>query len=303
VHLVSKFTLAVLICGAARVHAAVEDMEFVAEHMGEIPMDNRYATLPIWGESRFSVQAAYARTHSQTLAIDGPMFSLAAAWPLAHEWALSSFVFFDNLKLSSGVEHRPLDVHFVDNVPLTLPVAAEFTGLSGSAQDAGIGFAIRRSGTMRFMHAYQWNAGVLWQRVTLHDFALDFRVLEGPDAGATGRVDYSATYSHFTPFVGIAWPREHGNWGLMPRVLAALPRPRRGVVGHIQGPGYDLSGDTGAHGSKPFGDPALTIGFDVTYHPWNLSIDFGSAITQAVIEPLTHEGVAQNWLLSARWSY
>jgi hypothetical protein len=145
---------------------------------------------------------------------------------------------------------------------------------------------------------------VLWHHVALEDYSFDFQILDGPSAGAAGVIDYSAIYEHVVPFFGIAWPRERGNWSFNPHVQAVVPLPRRGVVGHIAGPGYDLRGDTSETGvGTPFGDPSVTVGFDVTYRPWNLTADIGSAISQAVLEPLIHKGVTSNWLISLSWSF
>jgi hypothetical protein len=291
---------------------AVESIDFVGEHLAEVPMDNRYATLPLWARWnevappswQLTAQSGYAQTHTGSLAADGLMVSLAAGRRIAGDWQLTGLVFLDDLDLSSGTERRPLEAQFAQGVPLSLPAPAEFTGLSGSARDFGVGLAIRRTASFRLWHAYEWTAGVLWQRVALSDYSFNFRIVDGPDAGSTGVVDYSANYSHITPFAGIAWPREFGNWGITPHVQAAIPLPRRGVVGRISGPGYDLAGDTGsALNDKPFGDPSITIGMDFSYRPWNLTIDLGSAVTQAVLEPLIHEGIDRNWLISMSWSY
>ena len=306
-------------CGAATLlfHAgaasgATESIEFVGEHLAEIPMDNRYATLPLWAHWNNNVppswqltaQSGFAQTHTGSLAADGLMLSLAAGRRMAGDWQLTGLVFLDDLNLSSGVDRRPLEVRFAHEVPLSLPAPAEFSGLSGSARNLGLGLAVRRTATFRLWHTYQWTAGVLWQRVALRDYSFNFRILEGADAGDTGVLDYSATYSHVTPFLGIAWPREFGHWGITPHVQAAMPLPRRGVVGRITGPGYDLRGDTGsASNDKPFGDPSLTIGLDFNYRPWNVTIDLGSAVSQALLEPLIHEGVDRNWLISVSWSY
>jgi hypothetical protein len=296
---------------AAPALAAPESIEFVGEHLAEIAMDNRYATMPLWARPtegrepgwQFKAQAALAQTHSGGLAIDGPMFALGATRRIAGPWRLPGFAFFDDLRLSGGTDRRPLEVTFATGVPLALPAAAEFTGLAGAARSTGAGFATQRAGNLRLWRRYEWTAGVLWHRVALSDYSCDFQVLDGPDAGATGVLDYNATYSHIVPFFGLAWPREYGNWAFTPHVQAAMPLPRRGVVGHIRGAGYDLRGDTGMHGDRPFGDPSLTMGFDVSYRPWNLAIDLGSAASQALLEPLIHEGVAHNWLISISWSY
>jgi hypothetical protein len=62
---------------------AKESIEFVAEHLAEIAMDNRYASLPLWNAcdeagladrtACFGVNGGYARTHSGTLSFDGPL--------------------------------------------------------------------------------------------------------------------------------------------------------------------------------------------------------------------------------------
>jgi hypothetical protein len=305
-------TLLALALPAGPALAATESIEFVQEHLAEIVMDNRYATLPIWGSPgaetsprwQLTTQAAFAKTHTGELNVDGSMFSLGVSRNIAENWRLTGFAFFDDLKFSSGVDQRPLEVQFADGVPLSLPAEAQFTGLDGTEQSYGLGLAIRRSSTFRLWHAYEWTAGVLWHHVSLQDYAFDFQILEGPSTGATGVVDYSATYTHVAPFFGIAWPRVHDNWRFTPHVQAVVPLPRRGVVGHIEGPGYDLRGDTGETGvGTPFGDPSVTIGLDVTYRPWNLTVDLGTAISQALLEPVIHKGVASNWLISVSWSF
>ena len=292
--------------------AAIESIEYVQEHLAEIAMDNRYATLPLWYRSgaeadahwQFATQVAYAKTQTGALTIDGPMVSVGVSRKIADSWRLTGFAFFDDLNLKSGIDHRPLAVSFVNGVPLALPAAAEFTGLSGSARSSGLGFAVRHANDMWLLHSCEWTAGVLWHQVELRDYSLNFEILEGVDSGATGVVDYSATYTHVAPFAGIAWPRVHGSWALTPHLQAVVPLPRRGVEGRITGPGYDLSGDTGTtHGDTPFGDPSVTLGFDVTYRPWNLTVDIGSTVSQALLEPVVHKGIDSNWLISASWNF
>ena len=301
-----------VILQGTRVAGATESIEFVAEHLAEIAMDNRYATLPLWSQrnagtdsrGQFAAQVAYAQTQTGALTIDGPMISFGASRQLAGDWRITGFGFFDDLSLSSGIDHRPLEVGFATGVPLALPAAAEFSGLAGTARSTGLGFAVRQATEMWPWHSCEWTAGVLWHRVELRNYSFDFLILKGADSGATGIVDYSATYSHIAPFAGIAWPRQYENWGLAPHVQFVLPLPRRGVVGHITGPGYDLQGDTGKTGvGKPFGDPSVTLGFDITYRPWNLTVDIGSVVSQALVEPFIHEGIESNWLISASWNY
>ena len=289
---------------------AAESIEFVGEHLPEIAMDNRYASLPLWDRcpepgdrTCFAFEAGYGHTHSGTLSIDGPMFAASVAKPVGERGTLTAFVFFDDLALGSGIERRPLDVLFA-NPPLTLPSDAQFTGLDGTARDSGAGVAYRRAAQLRFLSGFEWTAGLLWQRVALRNYSFAYEITAGPDLGTRGTLDYSANYSHLTPFAGIAWPRAHGAWGFTPHLQYAMPLPRRGVAGHITGPGFDLRGgtDTNGHG-KHFGDPSVTAGLDLTYLPWNLTIDLGSTVSQALLEPFIHEGVKHNLLLSVHWYY
>ena len=293
------FTLSVL----ARAAAATESIEFVAEHLAEIGMDNRYASLPLWsGDSRFDLNAGYSHTHTGTLSIDGPMTALGASLRLNEKYRLAAFMFFDDLALSSGIERRPLEVTFA-SAPLSLPADAEFTGLDGQARDVGFGLALKGSAHFSWLPWFEWSAGLMWQQLTLQDYRFDYRILEGKDAGTTGRLDYSSTYEHISPFFGAAWPRARGNWHYAPHVQMAVPLPRRGVVGRITGPGFDLAGSTADNGDKPFGDPSVTLGFNLTYEPWRLTMDLGSTITQYLFEPRIHEGVDQNVMLSLFWSF
>jgi hypothetical protein len=293
---------------APAVHAATpEDIGFVSEHLPEIAMDNRYAQLPLWSSCGAehgycpTLNVGYATTHSQTLSIDGPMFSVG----LTHEagrWSMTGFAFYDPLSLHSGTEQRPLDVDFAAGVPYQLPAPAEFSGLDGSANDMGLGVALRRDASVRWLGHFTWTAGVLWQQVSLRDYRYDYRILEGPDAGSTGQIGYDADYRHVVPFAGMSWPHRGARWAYAPHFQLAIPLPRRGMEGRITGPGFDLAGNQAEVGAgKHFGDSSVTIGFDVTYLPWNLTFDLGTAVSQYLLEPRIHEGVDHNLLFTVRW--
>jgi len=287
---------ALLIASAA---GAKEDIAFVAEHLPEVAMDDRYAALPLWGQGmRFD--AGLTDLSSGTLSLRGPMAEIAGTYGF-RGLRLKAFAFFDSFRLSGGRERRPLNEPFVAT-PLALPAAAEFTGLDGAMRDAGLGVSLGDHVESSWIGAFDWSAGVLYQRVRLSDYRLDYRLLDGPDAGATGLIDFSADYSHVTPFVGLGKRYDFGDWQLGPHVQVAMPQ-RRPMSGRITGPGFDLAGDTAANGAgKHFGDPSVTLGLDVTYLPWNLSLDVGSVASQALLEPVIHEGIDQNWSLHLYWT-
>ena len=284
--------------------AALPSFEVAAEHLPEVAMDNRFATLPLWDADhaaaagwQLSVQAALARTGSGALRLGGPMTALALQRPLDARLAVQAFAFVDELRLSGGGDQRALDSQAA-SVPLALPADALFTDLQGRYRDLGAGLAFKLTDHGRF-GTQQWLAGALLQRISLRNDRARYRVVQGASAGATGVVDYSGSYTHVTPFAGLAAPRALGAWDAVPYLLLAMPLPRRGVAGRISGPGFDVEGDTlsAGHG-RHFGDPSLSIGLDLGYRPWGLSLNLGSLLSQALVERWAHKGVDRNWVVS-----
>jgi hypothetical protein len=303
--------LAAVLGHAASVGANEDDIEFVAEHLPEAAMDNRYAALPVWSSAEesgetwsFSGQAAYASTSTGNLKNAGPMFAVGLSRQLSSRWDLGFFGFVDTLTLSGDDDYRPLQTLFSPNTPISRPVDARFEDLYGQMRHYGVGFHLSMSADNGWLGAHRWTGGLLWERVELRDYRLNYQVLGGDAAGVRGQIDFDADYVHLTPFLGMELPRSWTRWSIAPHVLIAWPVPRRGMVGHITGPGFDLHGDTEDVGEgKHFGDPSLTIGLDVTYLPAHFTIDVGTLLTQRFLEPLIHDGVEENWLLSCQWRY
>jgi hypothetical protein len=305
----SLVVLVALACRSPSSRAEVEDLEFVAEHLGEVAMDNRYAALPVWpvesGSTwRGTVQAGYSDTRTGNLELSGPTLSFAMHRAMRDAWALTGFVFLDELSFSGRNERRPLEVRFVDDVPLALPADAEFTRLQGQARDFGIGVGVHHAIAAGVLAGSRLVAGAAWQRLDLREFSTPYVLLSGTSADASGVVDYSATYDFVVPYVGLSRPISTGRWIIEPRVLAAVPLPRQGVQGRISGPGFDLAGDTADVGAgKHYGDPWLALGMGVRYVPWNVEIDLGSVVSQAVLEPLVHRGIDHDVALSVAWQF
>lgn len=303
------FGCIVMIC-APSAHAAVEDIEFVAEHLAEAAMDNRYASLPLWAQATENdswsrdLQGAFSRTTVGGLALEGPMISAAVTRPFSARWSAGAFAFLDALNFTAKRDRRPMNPLFSTAIPLALPADALFEGLDGSARDIGFGIFLARHGEGGWLGERHWIGGVLWQKVVLRDYRLAYTLLSGPDAGASGSIDYSADYNHVTPIAGLEVIRRFGHWSLSPRVLAAIPLPRRGVQGCITGAGFDLCGNTADAGhGKHFGDPFLALGMGIGYDPWGLTLDIGNAVAQTLVEPLAHKGIDRDWILSLDWRF
>jgi hypothetical protein len=307
------FSLPLICAGLASLPYATcraeHDLEFVAEHLPEVSMDNRYATLPLWGGSskeasrwRVAAQGAFGAIEAGSLSLQGPMLSLALHRQLGETWQLTSFGFYDDLSFSAQHEYRPLQTLFAPQTPIERPVDAEFSDLDGRTTHFGAGLALRRDARSTMLGAYRWLAGIQWERVALRDYSFGYEVLAGPEAGLTGHIDFDTHYDHFTPFAGLELPRDFGQWTLGFHTLLAYPLPRRGVVGHITGPDFDITGDTAASGNgKHFGDPSVTLGLDLTYRPAGLTVDIGTLLSQWLLEPLIHDGIDRNVVLSVTW--
>ena len=274
-------------------------------------MDNRYATLPVFGsfddetaQWSFGAQGAWTNMQTGQLTLAGPMLAVFTSRTLSDHWSLTAYGFLDVLQLSGDDDHRPLQTLFAPATPLHLPAAAVFNNLDGELRHFGGGLNVSLMISDSWIGAHRWIAGVLWEDVELRDDRLDYEVLEGPSAGVRGRIDFDADYVHVTPIIGLELPRRWQQWGFDPHLLIAVPLPRRGVTGHITGPGFDLRGDTEQAGNgSHFGDPSLTVGFGVEYVPAHLTVDLGALLTQRLLEPLVHEGIETNWLLSCQWRF
>lgn len=305
----SVVLLGALAWGLAGPARSEHDIEFVAEHLPEVMMDNRYATLPVWDlgagteNTAYQFQAAYSSSAAGDLSIAGPLLSMSASRPLSGKSQLGAFGFYDPLRLQTNLDRRPLQTLFAPETPIERPVDAEFTNLDGTATNFGAGLFWSRHVADGFLGEHSWVAGVLWQRVDLQDYRFDYVVTSGPQSGLRGQIDFDTHYDHFTPFIGLQVPRARADWLFTPHALFAFPSPRRGFQGHITGPGFDLSGDTASAGNgKHFGDPSVTLGFTLTYMPAHLSIDAGTFFTQAFLEQKIHHGIESNWLLSVSWA-
>jgi hypothetical protein len=288
---------------------AVEDIEFVAEHLPEVSMDNRYATLPVWSTNTeqprgFLAQAAYSSVTTGELRISGPLLSVGYIRGINSEWSVGATLFVDRLQLSGNNDLRPLQTLFAPDTPLVRPAPARFDHLDGTMDHVGSAFTVARLSSGGWLGIHRWLAGVVIEQIKLADYSFDYEILEGPDAGVRGTIDFDTTYRHVTPILGLNVPRHVGLWSYDTTALLAWPIPRRGFVGHITGPGFDLHGDTADVGNgKHFGDPSLTLGFDVTYEPAHITFGLGTLVTQRLLEPHIHRGIETDWLLNVSVSY
>ena len=131
-----------------------------------------------------------------------------------------------------------------------------FENLDGKMHHYGAGLNVSFERDCGWLGMHRWVGGLLWETIERRDYRLDYQVLEGASAGLRGQIDFDADYRHITQFVGLELPRRGTHWAFSPHALITWPVPRRGVTGHITGPGFDLRGNTEDVGNgKHFGDP------------------------------------------------
>ena len=287
---------------------AVEDLEYVAEHLPEGAANHRLASLPLWGPTpeswSLSIQGAWSRNTAQSLSLSGPLSSLGLQFRLSPRWTLSAVGFYDRLQFSGENDRRPLEVRFARSTPLSLPADAAFARLGGTTTDAGVGIVLGYEMASGWLRDWRVTFGALAQRLALSDYTTRYRILSGASAGATGTVDYSANYNLLSGLIGLSRRFDRGDWGLTPHVLLAMPVVRRGVQGRITGDGFDISGDTANIGAgKHYGDPAIVFGFDFEYRPWRTWFDVGALLSQPVLEPMMHNGLSTSFLLSVGFRF
>jgi hypothetical protein len=303
----SAITRCVFVGGLTpRAATAGEDMDFVAEHLPEALMDDRLLSLPVnyarsAADERWSTlfQVFGSRIESGELRLSGPGAGLGVRRVLNGEWAALGFVFFDRLYFSGATEMRPVAPLFSRSFPVSLPADAILDNQRGRIQQVGAGLALSYRPESR---PWSFTFGVVRQRDSLQEFGVDYRLTSGPDAGTAGTLDYSANYLYWIPFGTAEWRIVRDTWQLSPRITGGLPLPKQGWHGRMEGPGFDISGDTADAGyGKHMGDPFAGLGLGVTWLPMHLTLDVGAILSQQLVEPRIHEGVDRAWLLSFSW--
>lgn len=281
-------------------------MDFVAEHLPEAVMDDRLLSLPVNytrspADERWStqLQAFGSRIESGQLRLSGPGAGFGVRRGLSGAWAVLGFAFFERLHFSGSTEARPVAPLFSNSFPLSLPADATLGNQRGAVEQTGVGLALSFRPESR-----PWSVtfGAVRQRDSLQEFRVDYRLTSGPDAGASGTLDYSASYSYWIPFGTFEWRIARNPWLFSSRITGGMPLPKRGWRGRMDGPGFDISGDTDEAGyGKHMGDPFVGLGFGVTWLPMHLTLDAGALLTQLVVEPRIHQGVERAWLLNLTW--
>ncbi|HEX5049634.1 MAG TPA: hypothetical protein VFX89_21150 [Gammaproteobacteria bacterium] len=311
-HPFPRFAAATVCCAVviAWAHAAAADspydIHYLSEHVPESGMDAHYQSLP-WpggrltpGRWQTSLDLSNALTRTDFIDLDGSMIAFAAGTGVNARWGYELVGFDSEMHISGAGGRADLDAGFVPGMPLHLPALAEYPDARGTLRQLGIGAAAVREGRAKAPSSAQLIVGALLERVDVAGFELDYRLLNGPDAGVTGTLDHSTGATYFTPFV--EWQQTRAlahRWSWSPRALLALPLPAGDFAPRLSGPGFDVT----VPSSQKIGDPFATFGLALTHRPSGLEIDLGGMLFYSVAEHVSHPGVDRAVLTHVAWHW
>lgn len=280
--------------------ARAEDIHFLAEHLPEAAQDARYIALP-WpagtlepGRWGFTVQLGWTSASAGPLDINGPMLGLGLRRGWSDRSGLLVLAFADPMTVSGGTGTEVLNLGFAP-ASLGLPQQAEFTQPRGTYRHWGAGAAwLRALGDER---KYTLGVGLLYDRLSVDDYAMDYRLLSGPAAGTRGVLDHSSTAGYVTPFAQLTRTWDLGSrFALTPRFSAAFPLPAGDFDARLTGPGFDVTGTP-----AKIGDPVLGGGVGLLHLRSGLELDLGLTLVYPLVERVSHAGVDRAWTLQLAW--
>ena len=287
---------------------ANEEIQFLAEHAVESAMDSVYMSLP-WPSAplapdRWHPSVDLASTHTSTdfMDMDGSVVTLAFARGVNARWGYELMATHGAFEISGGDGQAPLTQKFLVTVPLDLPSSAAFTATRGAQRHYAIGAAaVHGLGATQAAHSAQLVTGLLMERVHISDFAMDYRLLDGADAGSSGTLQYEDVATFVTPFV--SWQQTRAiapHWTWMPRAMFVFPLPEHELDVRLTGPQFDVS--TPPDGpTMELGDPFIVLGLAFGHRPSGLEIDIGGLLYFPAAESVSHHGVDDAQVLHIAW--
>jgi hypothetical protein len=210
------------------------------------------------------------------------------------------------MTISGGTGTEVLRAGFLRGVPLDLPENAEFSNPRGDFRHWGVGGAlvheVSRPGSER---RWTWKAGLLYDRVEVKGYEMDYRLLGGANAGTRGVLGHSSSADFLTPYFGIQRTLPLGkSWVLAPRFVAGVPVPGGDFDGRLTGPGFDLSTTRSAQGRPAkIGDGFAGFSAGLIHLRSGLEIDLGATLFYPVLEKVSHPGVDKALLLQVAWHF
>jgi len=277
-----------------------ESIEYVAEHLLEVPMDTRaqsYPSIPVddtIGEARF--QLGYGTFDAGKLNNEVLMFAGQYFFPLDDTWGLIAGGFYDRYTFSGRNGSAVGGVLVVDapNVPGAFDV--DITNVSGTGKYAGASLAL----TLDNGGLWRWQFGFALADLDVDKFEVDFNT-KNLDNNFSGSFDYAGRYTVRTLFLGLEMAPHVFFEGFVysPHFIIVSNMPRVGFKGRFTGPDFDYSGSTASAGNgKHIPDNYLGMGVNFEHRTSGLRLDLGATFFAYAVEPRGHKGVSNPLFLT-----
>lgn len=291
------FVVCVFISGSA---GAEESVEFVAEHLLEVPMDTRSLAFPVTPlntrTSEGRLQVGYANVSAGKLNNEIGMLGVQFYLPMNDHWGLLAGGFYDRFSFSGQKGKAVGEVLVVNalNVPDKFDIA--ITDVSGSGKYTGASLAL----TYASGGTWRWHVGYARAEMDIGKFKINFDTTNLPN-NFSGSFDYASLYKLNTLFLGLEMtPRKLSeNFTYTPHLIIARNSPRVGFQGRFTGPNFDYSGNTETNGKGThIPDNYMGVGVNIEHVPSGLRIDLGATLYNYTMEPAGHKGIRTPILLT-----
>lgn len=286
---------------------AEESIEYVAEHLLEVPMDTRalaFPTTPVdIQSSEARVQLGYGSFDAGRLNNTVPMLGAQFFTPFNDTWGLIAGAFYDRYQFSGSRGNAKGEVLTVNAPEVPEKFDVDITDVSGSGRYSGVSMALTFSpedpnGVSEGL--WRWQAGLAYADIDVNKFAVDFNTTSLAN-NFSGRFDYAGHYRINTVFFGVEMtPQQLGaKFSYSPHVIVVRNSPRVGFQGRFSGPGFDYSGNTQSnHGGKHIPDNYMGVGVNIEHSPSGLRMDLGATLYTYLVEPAGHNGISTPIFLS-----
>jgi len=277
----------VAICIYATIHIlyslntqAGESIEYVAEHLLEVPMDTRALSLPLVpanvDHSHAAVEVGYGSFDAGKLNNSVPMLGAQYFVPLTSRWGILGGAFYDGYHFSgqSGKAVGGVLVVNAPNMPDKFLLDINHVGGSGKYTGASVAITYTPPGLWR------WQLGYMRADMDIKKLEVNFTTTDLTN-NFSGSFDYASHYSINTLLLGFDMtPLALGeNFTYSPHMIIIKNSPRVGFQGRFSGPGFDYSGNTASNGhGAHIPDNYMGVGVNFAQQSSGIQIDLGATL-------------------------
>jgi len=270
---------------------AEEPLDFIAEHILEVPMDIRYQSFPKipddWTSPSKWIQIGAGEVSGGKMTSRFPMIAVNIYRPSDPNSGWLFSLFYENYQFSGRNGATLLRPSFGSPNYLPTEFEVDVNNINGSGYHFG--------GSVSYAFNWSWGGkiqlGIALEQLKIDHFKVEFNSI-GLPVNFAGSVDYASTYNVFTPFVSYQFDSQQlsENWRGSASFILTLPGPRRGFKGRFEGPGFDIDSDTDAiGGGKHIPDKYLGFSYLVVHRPSGITMNIGGSLYSFLLEPLAHK--------------